>query len=123
ELWARMQELVTRLREAGVQIVHAQSDTMAFYEGHPARERVLAVPQVEPPADIEHDEPALPVDSAEACDTLPDHDHPKHEKGMPYPWTREHAAIQIDAERDVVSCNGKELYSFYQHRGIEHILE
>jgi nicotinamidase-related amidase len=123
QLLPRMQEVVTTLREAGALIVHAPSDTMPFYEGAPARQRVLDVPQVEPPANLEHDEPPLPVDPTDACDTLPDHEHPKHEKGMPYPWTREHPAIHVDQERDVISANGRELYSFYKHRGIEHVLE
>jgi nicotinamidase-related amidase len=123
KLLPRMQELVTTLREQGVLIVHAPSDTMPFYEGQPARRRVLDVPRVEPPADLAHDEPPLPVDPTDACDTLPDHDHPKHERGMPYPWTRQHPAIEIDQERDVVSADGRELYSYYRHRGIEHVLE
>ena len=123
KLLPRMNELVRTLRQQGVQIVHAPSDTMPFYEGHPARARVLDVPAVEPPANLEHDDPALPVDSTDPCDTCPDEVHPKHEKGMPYPWTREHPAIEIDQARDVVSANGRELYSYYRHRGIEHVLE
>ena len=123
KLLPRMNEVVRALRDAGALIVHAPSDTMPFYEGHPARQRVLDVPTVEPPENREHDEPPLPVDSAEACDTVPDHDHPKHERGMPYPWSREHPAIQIDAARDVVSANGRELWSYYRQRGIEHVLE
>lgn len=123
KLLPRMSEVVRRVRELGGLIVHAPSDTMGFYEGHPARRRVLDVPAVEPPADIEHDDPPLPVDATDPCDTVPDHKHPKYERGMPYPWTREHPAIQIDQARDVISANGRELYSYYRHRGIEHILE
>jgi nicotinamidase-related amidase len=123
KLLPRMAEVVKTLREKGVLIVHAPSDTMAFYEGHPARQRVLDVPAVATPADLQHDEPPLPVDPTDACDTCPDEMHPKHERGMPYPWTRQHAAIDVDETRDVVSCSGQELWSYYQHRGIEHVLE
>jgi nicotinamidase-related amidase len=122
-LLPRMDELIGSLRDAGVLIVHAPSGTIPVYEGQPARERVLAVPAVEPPPDLAHDDPPLPVDNADACDTVPDHDHPKHERGMPYPHTRQHDAITIDQERDVVSADGRELYSYFRHRGIEHVLE
>ena len=123
KLLPRMQQVVTTLRAAGALIVHAPSDTMPFYEGTPARQRALDVPAVEPPPTLEYVDPALPVDASEPCDTAPDHDHPKHERGMPYPWTRQHSAISIDQERDVVSANGRELYSLYRQRGIKHVLE
>jgi nicotinamidase-related amidase len=118
----RMNEVVTALREKGVRIVHAPSDTMSFYEGMPARRRVLDVPPVEPPAKLEHVEPVLPVDQSDPCDTDPDAAHPKYERGMPYPWTREHPGIYVDQERDVISDKGAELWSYYQHHGIEHVL-
>ena len=119
----RMNALVRSVRDRGGLIVHAPSNTIPFYEGAPARRRVLDLPTVEPPADIEHDDPPLPVDATDPCDTCPDKQHPKHERGMPYPWTREHPAIEIDQARDVISDNGRELYSYYQHRGIEHVVE
>ena len=75
------------------------------------------------PPDLAHDDPPLPVDSADACDTVPDHDHPKHERGMPYPHTRQPDAIAIDQDRDVISADGRELYRYVRHRGIAHVLE
>jgi nicotinamidase-related amidase len=119
----RMDELIGSLRAAGVLIVHAPSGTIPVYDGQPARDRVLAVPAVEPPPDLEHDDPPLPVDSGDACDTVPDHDYPKHEKGMPYPHTRQNDAISIDQGRDVISASGIEIYRYFRHRGIEHVLE
>lgn len=118
----RMNQVVRAMRERGVLIVHGPSDTMPFYEGTPARLRALDVPQVEPPLDLEHEDPPLPVDVTNPCDTLPDQQHPKYEKGMPYPWTRQHAGIEIDHRGDVISANGRESYSFYRQRGIEHVL-
>ncbi|MGH2354647.1 MAG: isochorismatase family protein, partial [Chloroflexota bacterium] len=124
KLLPRMQQVVATLREQGVLIVHAPSDTMAFYEGTPARQRVLDAPPVEPPAEREHDDPPLPIDASDGgCDTAPDHAHPKYERGMPRPWTRQHPAIEIDQERDAISANGQELYNLYRQRGIEHVLE
>lgn len=119
----RMSEVVRRVRDLGGLIVHAPSDTMAFYEGAPARRRAVDAPPADLPADLEHDEPPLPVDATDPCDTCPDEHHPVHEKGMPYPWTRQHPAIEIDQERDVISADGRELYSLYKARGIAHVLE
>ncbi|HEX2032988.1 MAG TPA: isochorismatase family protein [Chloroflexota bacterium] len=121
-LLPRMQQVVTAMRKRGVLIVHAPSDTMSFYEGTPARRRVFDCPQVEPPPDAAHDDPPLPVDQSDPCDTCPDEQHPRYERGMPYPWTRQHPAIEIDHGQDVVSCQGKELWSYYRHRGIEQVL-
>ena len=59
-LLPRMDELIASLRDAGVLIVHAPSGTIPVYDGQPARERVLAVPPVEPPPDLAHDDPPLP---------------------------------------------------------------
>lgn len=120
----RMNEVVRTLRTRGVLIVHAPSDTMPFYEGTPARARALAAPVVEPPPTLEHDDPPLPVDASDGgCDTLPDHEHPIFERGMPYPWTRQHPGIEIDQARDVISASGRELYNVYRQRGITHVLE
>ncbi len=119
----RMNDLVHRLRDLGCLIVHAPSDTIPAYAGHPARERVLAVPTVEPPADLPHNDPPLPVDATDPCDTCPDEAHPDWQRGMPVPWTRQHPAIGIDESQDVISADGRELYSYYCHRGIRHVLE
>ncbi|MBI3972398.1 MAG: isochorismatase family protein [Chloroflexi bacterium] len=127
-LLPRMQQVVTAMRQRGVLIVHAPSDTKDYVELYgdtPARRRVLDCPQVEPPPNLDHDDPPLPVDQTDpVCDTCPDEQHP-------FPWpavwrrppaTRQHPAIEIDHRRDVISYQGKELWSFYRHRGIEQVL-
>ena len=58
----RMAAVVQALRRKGVLIVHAPSNTMDFYAGTPARERVLEATPVAPPADLERDDPPLPID-------------------------------------------------------------
>ena len=40
----RMNIVLERARQRGVQILHAPSDTMDFYETHPARQSVLELP-------------------------------------------------------------------------------
>jgi len=113
----RMAQVVTALRARGMQIVHAPSDTMAFYAGSAARERVLAAPKVEPPVESAHDDPPLPVDATGGgCDADREEPHP------PWPWTREHPGISIDETADVISDNGRDLYAYYQQRGIRHVL-
>jgi len=115
----RMVEVVDAARRRGVQIVHAPSDTMAFYADHPARQRVRAAPAVEPPADRPYDDPPLPVAADDPCDT---DDNPGMAPDGKHPWTRQNAAIAIDPDRDAISDSGRELYSFYGQRGIRHVL-
>src|SRR5688572_2829122 len=122
-----MERLVTALREKGALIVHAPSDTMPYYEGTAARKRAQEAPQDGLPAKVPEserrvEEPPQPLDQHDACDTCPDDQHPKHESGMPYPWTREHPAISVDEERDAVSADGHEHLALFRQRGIEHIL-
>lgn len=116
ELLPRLNLTANAARAKGVLIVHAPSGTLEQYADHPARRRVLEAPPIDPPPDLEHDDPPLPVcvDDPTSCDTPPD---------MPQRvWTRQHAAIDIDAERDLISDDGRELYSVYQARGIEDLI-
>ena len=127
-LVTRMQQIVPAMRERGALIVHAPSDTrdfQALYGATPARKRVFDCPPAAPPANREIDDPPLPFDQTDpVCDTCPDEQHP-------YPWptewrrppaTRQHPAIEIDHGRDVISYQGKELWPYYQYRGIEQVL-
>jgi nicotinamidase-related amidase len=111
----RMNEVVKVVRAAGGLIVHAPSDTMDFYQDSPARRRVLDAPPAEVPPDRELDDPPLPIDDQEACDT----ERATSEKR---PWTRQNAAIEIDQERDVISDQGRELHGVYEQRGMEQLL-
>ena len=116
----RMNAVVTAAREAGVLIVHAPSETTdTFYADHPARKRVLAAPPVIPPRDLHHDDPPSPVNTEEsACDTDGNIGKPDGE----YPWTRQHAGITLDEDRDAVSERGPELHPLYVERGIRNMI-
>ena len=117
-LLPRMNAVVKTMREKGVLIVHAPSDTMGFYADSPARQRVLEVPQIAPPDDVPHEVPALPVDASDGgCDT--DDNCAGVDRQV---WTREHPAIAIDPGCDIISDNGRELYSFYRHRNIRNVI-
>ena len=114
-LLPRMNQVVRAARSRGVLMVHAPSDTMDFYAGTPARQRVLAAPPVEPPPEQPHDQPPLPIDASDVgCDTPPDEPHKA--------WTSQHPAIEIDQDRDAISDNGAELMNLYAQRGIRNII-
>jgi len=110
-----MNEVVRTAREAGVQIVHAPSETMQFYADSPARQRIAGIPPVEPPLPLAHEEPPLPVDTSQGSSDTGEPDWHRV-------WSRQHPAIGVNEERDVISDDGREVYSFYQARGIQHVL-
>lgn len=122
----RMNEIVSAARSLGVMIIHAPSDTMKFYEGTPWRERMRSAPAAASPVPILARCPRVPAeesggfpidDSAGGCDD------PilKEFKGPPYPWTREHPALDI-LGYDGVSESGQEIYNFCKLEGIDKIV-
>ncbi len=102
--------------------MHAPSDTLKFYEDHPARKRALAVPMVEPPSPItgwcslEKDkEGNLPIDDSDGgCDC-----QPQCKQGSP--WTRQHPAINI-ADVDIISDDGRQIYSYFVQQNVDNVL-
>ena len=118
KLLPRMNHVVKALRNKGVLVVHAPSDTMQFYAGTPARQRVLDALKLEPPADLPHDDPPLPVHSSDStCDT----DNNTCDTPVAV-WSRQHQAIEIDPNCDAISDDGTELYNLYRQRRIKNIL-
>src|SRR5580700_3924956 len=95
ELAPVMNRLIHSLRDSGALIIHAPSETMAFYEGTPARERAQKAPAclahvdfTRRPIDLEAEGP-LPIDDSDSgCDDLP-----ACPVNVKWPWTRQHAAI------------------------------
>ena len=64
---------------------------------------MLAVKKVEPPKAKDLPNPPLPVDDSDGgCD---DEKPPKQFKA----WTRQHAAITIDEDKDYITDNGGEV--------------
>jgi nicotinamidase-related amidase len=109
----RMEPFLEAARKQGIQIIHAPSETMDFYEGAPQRQRMLALPKTEPPVPLILADPPLPIDDkGGGCDT-PDQFYKA--------WTREHPGLHIDAS-DVISDNGAEIYSFLRQHGIRNLL-
>jgi nicotinamidase-related amidase len=112
-LVSQMAPFVEVARKRGFQIIHAPSETMAFYQDTPQRKRMLALAKIEPPAPLNLPDPPLPIDDKSGgCDT-PDEFYKA--------WTREHPGLRIDAS-DVISDNGSEIYSFLRERDIHTLL-
>jgi nicotinamidase-related amidase len=119
----RVNEVAKALRAKGVLIIHCPSDTMKFYEGTPQRKLAQSAPVVETKVPLQRwyhldktREPALPIDDTDGgCDCPM-----TWKKGDPYPWTRQHAAIEI-AEGDAIT-ESAEAYYLIRQRGIEHVL-
>jgi nicotinamidase-related amidase len=119
----RMNHVVSAARSLGVAIVHAPSDTMKFYEGMPWRQRMQRAPEAPSPTPILERVPRgadesrdFPID-----DTGGGCDDPIVKKWTgPYPWTRQHPAIDI-VGFDGVSDNAREIYNFFRQEGIVNI--
>jgi hypothetical protein len=110
-----MNAVLAAARKRGCAIIHAPSETMPFYEDHPARQRMLSVPKVDPPPSARHTNPPLPIrDSDGGSDT--------GERPWYKAWTRQHAALEIDPICDGISDDGREIYSFIRQRKIERVL-
>ena len=113
----KLNHVVKKARENGILIIHAPSDVLAPYENTPPRNRMTETPRIEPPAEIDHPDPPLPFITTEGSDT----DHGDEKPNSPV-WRRQHPGIEIDQEKDGVSDDGKEIYSFMQSRGMKNLI-
>ena len=111
----RMDAVVRSAREMGVHIIHAPSDTLAFYDGTPARARAQAAPVVDPPGELAIQAPPLPIDdSDEGSDT--------GETETAWVWTRQHPAIEIDHDLDAITDDGREVVNLLELWQVEQVL-
>ena len=60
-----MNEVIAVARLRGVQIIHAPSETMDFYQDTLCRHRIRLTPEVPPPDDFERPSPPLPIDDSD----------------------------------------------------------
>jgi nicotinamidase-related amidase len=109
----KMDPFLDAARKQGIQIIHAPSETMSFYQDAPQRKLMLALPKLDLPVPLPLADPPLPIDDkGGGCDT-PDQFYKA--------WTREHPGLHVDAA-DVISDSGTEIYSFLRQRGIVNLL-
>jgi nicotinamidase-related amidase len=116
ELAKAAEPVLAACRDKGMTIIHCPSDTMAFYKDHPARKRMQAVKKVGPPKSKDLANPPLPVDDSDGgCD---DEKPAKQFKA----WSRQHAAITIDEDKDYVTDNGVEVFSLMAEKKIDTLI-
>ena len=123
EMAPRFAAFVAALRDRGVFVVHAPSDTMKTYAGTPGRKLAQQAPMaqvadgttfkwnyIDPAA-----EGKLPIDDSDGgCDCQPQcKNH--------IAWKAQHPAIPI-SEGDAVSDNGREVYNLLRQRGVENVI-
>jgi nicotinamidase-related amidase len=138
EMAPRMNELVGAMRDRGVFVIHAPSSCMPFYEKHPARLRAIkASPaanlpdgikswcKVIPGEEMEH----YPIDQSDGGedDDLTIHAawaaHLESIGRKPgHPWKRQIDLIDIDADKDIISDQGDEIWNAMEQRGIRNVL-
>ena len=120
----RIDAVAKALRAKGCLIVHAPSETMKFYEGTPQRRRAMDAPTAPASAEFHWNfcdpshEPPLPIDDSDGGSDTPS---PMPPKGGPYPWTREHPAVEV-ADVDAVSDQGREIYNLLIQHHIRNVL-
>ncbi len=111
EMAPRVEAVLNAARALGARVIHAPSDTMGFYEGHPARERARRLARAAPPEARPLSDPPLPIDDSDGgCDSG---ETPWHRA-----WTRQHAAVTV-ADTDLVSDNGGEVYSYLRAEKVD----
>jgi nicotinamidase-related amidase len=118
----KMNAMLNKARDLGVQIVHSPSGCMDKYEGTPQRRRARSAKPVTPPfplakwcyLDIK-DEPPLPIDDAASpCDD--EVVGPAVRR-----FDRQHPGLEIK-EPDAISDSGDEIFSFFEQQGIRNIV-
>jgi nicotinamidase-related amidase/type 1 glutamine amidotransferase len=138
ELAPRLNEVLKRVRQQQVTIIHAPSDCMAAYANHPARKRATETPRAaNVPKDIgswctkipAEEKGVYPIDQSDGGE---DDDPAEHAqwaakltamgRNPRAPWTKQSDLITIDPERDFISDKGEEVWSILEQRGIKNVI-
>ncbi len=116
EIATKMEPVLKAARDRGVCIIHAPSECMEFYKESPARKRLAEIKKLELPKGLELPDPICPVDATGGgCD-----DEPVHKPFKA--WTQQTPTLEINEQRDGISDNGHEIYSYLKQRNIDTIL-
>lgn len=138
ELAPRIDLFCRALREQGVTIIHAPSSCMETYQDNAARQRAKSTPLANSLPDAigdwcdqipSEEVAAYPIDQADGGE---DDDPSEHQQWADRltalglnpraPWTKQVAAIHIDAKHDYISDSGTEIWSILAHRGIDNVI-
>ena len=134
----RMDALLKALRARGVLIIHAPSECMDSYKGHPARERARSTPRSKSlPADIAtwckripaEEQAAYPVDQTDGGEDDDPAEHAAWQARLSaagrnpgLPWKSQTPLLGIDSDRDLISDDGAEIWSALEARGIDKVM-
>lgn len=113
----RVQALINGLREKGAFILHAPSDTMAFYRDDPARLRMVSAPPLKPCVVCNIEDRPFPLDASDGGN---DANMPPEHVDKPV-WSRQHPLIEINQETDGISDSGTEIYFYFKAHGIKSV--
>lgn len=123
EMAPRMNEVLAVAREKGIRIVHCPSDTMKWYEDHPARKRArqFRIPDIEKLLGngklVSESGAEWPIDqSDEGCDCTP-----TCKQGPPFPWKHQIEMLTI-TDDDLISDSGAEIGSYFEDTGIKNVI-
>ena len=138
EFAPRLNQLLNEARRRGATIVHAPSDCMKAYEDHPARKRAIEVPVANDYPEaisswchrIESEEAGTyPIDQSDGGEDDTPEEHAKWEQALiaegrnpRAPWLRQIDAIEIDAGRDYITDQGKEVWNIIKDIEIENVI-
>lgn len=138
ELAPRMERVLQDARGKGVLIIHAPSSCMDAYKDHPARKRAMGLPTAKNlPTDIgqwcrhipEEDQGKYPIDQTDGGEDDDLDEHKRwHEilagKGLnpKAPWKKQIDVLTIDAEKDVISDSGVEIWNLLEARGVKNVI-
>lgn len=138
ELGEPINGFVTEARNRGAIVIHAPSGCMEPYAEHPARRRAVAAPKAEQfPEDIAkwcHQIPAeeqavYPIDQSAGGEDDSDEEKAawqavlkREGRDVRHPWRRQIDSIEIDASKDFISDDGKEIWSILTAAGVENVI-
>jgi len=138
ELVPVMDQVLTKLRNQGVLVIHAPSGCMDPYKDHAGRKLAQAAPAAKMlPKEIEkwcykipsEEKGKYPIDQTDGGedDDLKEHAewHAKLAamgRNPKAPWKSQHAGLKIDAERDAISDSGVEIWNLLESRGINNVI-
>ena len=110
EMTKRMAATLALGRSKGMQVIHAPSDVMDFYETYPQRQFMKQFAGTRVESGLNLVDPPLPIDDkAGGCDTG---------ESFYKAWKRQHADIPVEAN-DVISDKGNEIFGLLKLRGID----
>jgi nicotinamidase-related amidase len=138
ELAPRMDEVLKNARERGMLVIHAPSECMDAYKGHPARERAVNTPKSAAlPKEIgtwcykipSEEQGTYPIDQTDGGE---DDDLAEHQiwatrlkalgRNPKAPWKSETARLSIDPTTDYISDDGEEIWSILEDREIDNVV-